>query len=94
MTIRQLIVLVLLGTLFTYEPSNAQSGGNFQIRRNTIDGGGGTSSGGIYTLSGTAGQADAGSASGGVYQLRSGFWVSNSSGGSGGADQIFRNGFE
>lgn len=40
----------------------------------TIDGGGGTSSGGSYTLSGTIGQADAGTLSGGNYTLRGGFW--------------------
>ncbi len=42
----------------------------------TIDGGGGTSSGGIYTLSGTIGQPDAGAAmSGGIYSLSGGFWA-------------------
>jgi hypothetical protein len=40
----------------------------------TIDGGGGTSAGGIYTLSGTAGQPDAGSMSGGIFTLSGGFW--------------------
>ena len=40
----------------------------------TIDGGGGTSSGGNYTLSGTIGQPDAGTLSGGTYTLQGGFW--------------------
>ena len=40
----------------------------------TIDGGGGTSSGGTYTLSGTIGQPDAGTLSGGNYTLQGGFW--------------------
>jgi len=40
----------------------------------TIDGGGGTSSGGSYTLSGTIGQPDAGTLSGGNYTLKGGFW--------------------
>jgi hypothetical protein len=40
----------------------------------TVDGGGGTSQGGTYTLSGTAGQSDAGTTSGGSYRLASGFW--------------------
>jgi phosphotransferase system glucose/maltose/N-acetylglucosamine-specific IIC component len=40
----------------------------------TIDGGGGTSSGGNYTLSGTIGQPDAGRLSGGSYTLEGGFW--------------------
>lgn len=40
----------------------------------TIDGGGGTSSGGGYTLSGTIGQPDAGLLAGGRYTLSGGFW--------------------
>ncbi len=40
----------------------------------TIDGGGGASSGGNYTLSGTIGQHDAGTLSGGNYTLQGGFW--------------------
>jgi len=41
----------------------------------TIDGGGGTSTGGVYQVSGTIGQPDAGPAmSGGNFSLTSGFW--------------------
>lgn len=40
----------------------------------TLDGGGGQSSGGAYTLTGTIGQPDAGEASGGNYTLQGGFW--------------------
>lgn len=40
----------------------------------TIDGGGGTSSGGGYTLSGTIGQPDAGTLTGGNFVLEGGFW--------------------
>jgi hypothetical protein len=40
----------------------------------TIDGGGGTSSGGTFTLSGTIGQPDAGTLSGGGFQCAGGFW--------------------
>ena len=40
----------------------------------TVDGGGGTSSGGGYAVSGTAGQPDAGTLSGSGYTLRGGFW--------------------
>src|SRR2546430_2364390 len=40
----------------------------------TIDGGGGTSSGGVFVLSGTIGQPDAGTMTGGIYELRGGFW--------------------
>jgi hypothetical protein len=40
----------------------------------TVDGGGGTSTGGGYTLSGTIGQPDAGTMTGGGYTLVGGFW--------------------
>jgi hypothetical protein len=40
----------------------------------TIDGGGGTSSGGTFVLSGTIGQPDAGTLTGGAFTLRGGFW--------------------
>ena len=47
---------------------------NFTIDWFTIDGGGGTSTGGIYSVSGTIGQPDAGTMSGGTYSLVGGFW--------------------
>lgn len=40
----------------------------------TVDGGGGTSTGGFYSGSGTIGQPDAGKMSGGNYTLDGGFW--------------------
>lgn len=40
----------------------------------SINNGGGTSSGGSYTLGGSIGQADAGTSSGGSYTLQGGFW--------------------
>ena len=40
----------------------------------TIDGGGGTSTGGVFAVSGTIGQPDAGTMSGGNYSLSGGFW--------------------
>ena len=40
----------------------------------TIDGGGGTSTGGNYSLTGTIGQPDAGTLSGGSYTIAGGFW--------------------
>jgi len=48
--------------------------GQYSIDWYTIDGGGGTSSGGSYTLSGTIGQPDAGTLTGGSYTLQGGFW--------------------
>ena len=46
----------------------------YKIDWYTIDGGGGTSSGGAYSLSGTIGQPDAGTLAGGSYLLAGGFW--------------------
>ena len=40
----------------------------------TIDGGGGTSTGGVYSVNGTIGQPDAGKMSGGNYSVDGGFW--------------------
>jgi hypothetical protein len=50
-------------------------GQSYSIDWSTIDGGGGTSSNGQYSLSGTIGQPDAGATmSGGSFSLDGGFW--------------------
>jgi len=46
----------------------------YSIDWQTIDGGGGTSTGGVYSVSGTIGQPDAGTMSGGNFSLTGGFW--------------------
>jgi hypothetical protein len=52
--------------------ANAQS---YSIDWFTIDGGGGTGTGGVYSVTGTIGQPDAsGTMTGGVYSVESGFW--------------------
>lgn len=48
---------------------------DYTIEWSSLDGGGGTSSGGDYSLTGTIGQADAGEMSGGDYNISGGFWV-------------------
>ena len=54
-------------------PASAQ---NYSIDWFTIDGGGGTSTGGGYSVSGTIGQPDAGGPmTGGNYSLTGGFWA-------------------
>ena len=64
--------VVLSGVLLFAIAAPAQ---NYSIDWFTIDGGGGTSAGGNYTLSGTIGQPDAtGPISGGNYSLTGGFW--------------------
>ena len=50
---------------------NAQS---YSIDWYKVAGGGGTSTGGVYAVSGTIGQHDAGSMTGGQYALIGGFW--------------------
>jgi hypothetical protein len=52
---------------------------DYAIAWYTVDGGGGTSTGGNYTLDGTIGQADAGSLSGGRYTLSGGYWIAAAS---------------
>ena len=51
-------------------PMHAQT---FSIDWSTIDGGG-TSTGGVFTVSGTIGQPDAGRMSGGQFTVEGGFW--------------------
>lgn len=75
-----LLVVILL--LAAGAVALAQSGGgtltrlsaSYDLPWNTVDGGGEVSTGGGYTLSGTAGQPDAGILTGGGYTLGGGFW--------------------
>jgi hypothetical protein len=60
------------GLLFAVAASSVQAQ-NYSIDWYSIDGGGGTSSGGAYTLTGTIGQPDAGKLSGGDFELTGGF---------------------
>jgi hypothetical protein len=63
-----LCVVILASSL----PVSAQ----FSINWFSMDGGGGTSSGGVFSVSGTLGQPDAGVAmTGGPYSLTGGFWA-------------------
>ena len=64
--------IILLALAFTAFAARAQT--NYTIDWFTIDGGGGTSTGGVYAVSGTIGQPDAGAMSGGNYTLEGGFW--------------------
>lgn len=68
----RLSALCLLAFVFCL-PASAQ---NYSIDWHSIDGGGGTSTGGVYSVSGTIGQPDAGALmSGGNYTLQGGFWA-------------------
>ena len=63
-------VTVILMFLLSVSTANA----DYSISWYTIDGGGGTSSGGSYVLTGTIGQPDAAYSAGGKYELLGGFW--------------------
>jgi hypothetical protein len=65
------LILAALTTI-----ARAQSGGPFDLSWSTIDGGGGTSAAGQFTLSGTIGQSDANAVTltGGKFTLTGGFW--------------------
>ena len=66
-------ILAVLGAALVFAASSSAQ--NYSIDWFTIDGGGGTSSGGPYTLTGTIGQPDAGETMiGGNYSLTGGFW--------------------
>ena len=68
--LRAILLIWFLAAL----PSSAQSGADYDLSWSTIDGGGGTSTGGPYTLTGTIGQPDADWSEGGEYEVLGGFW--------------------
>lgn len=66
-----LVFIIYFSLSAFYTPVQAQ---NYDVSWWTIDGGGGTSTGGSYALSGTIGQPEAGVMNGGSYTLAGGFW--------------------
>jgi len=75
LTKHRLRILITLAAVFLLTSSAlASSGAGYLLNWYTVDGGGGTSGGGTYSLSGTIGQAEAGLLSGGSYTLLGGFW--------------------
>lgn len=72
---RQLIPLLALGLLLALGSLALAQSGVPEIAWWTVDGGGGTASGGLYTVSGTIGQPEAGNrSSGGIYAVSGGVW--------------------
>jgi hypothetical protein len=69
LTLSLALLLLLLATTWTAVALNG-----YDLSWWTVDGGGGASEGGPYTLTGTAGQPDAGVLTGGPYTLGGGFW--------------------
>lgn len=70
---RGLVTLLVVCGLVT-APAFGQNGDDYVLSWSTIDGGGGTSSGGPYVLTGTIGQPDAAWSAGGNFELLGGFW--------------------
>src|SRR5512140_2203109 len=58
-----------LGSLLLVTAACAANAQSYSIDWHTIDGGGGTSTGGVNSVNGTVGQPDAGAMSGGTYTL-------------------------
>jgi hypothetical protein len=88
---RFLVVALSLVVTLLIAAASAPAGTTpeFAIVKFTVDGGGGKSSGGTYTLTGTIGQPDAGvqDSTGSIYSLSGGFWSRIS-------DLLFKDGFE
>lgn len=90
MQMKPIIILVVLLCVSALVFSQS-SGGDFEITRNTIDNGGGSSSGGEFSLTGTIGQHDANHqiSTDGGFALAGGFWANAFV-----SDVIFEDGFE
>ena len=88
MRAKALVIVGSLLALSTFALAQ-QSGGDFEITSGTIDNGGGTSTGGDFSLTGTIGQPDANQqiSSGGQFLLAGGFWGTA-------MNIIFKDGFE
>jgi hypothetical protein len=69
--LQKLALFCVLAFLMSVCTLHAQ---NYSIDWFTIDGGGGTSAGGVYSVSGTIGQPDAGHLAGGNFTIDGGFW--------------------
>src|SRR6266487_2900088 len=66
--------LPLLSALSLFANMTSLNAQSYSIDWFTVDGGGGTSTGGVYSVSGTIGQPDAGKMSGGNFTVDGGFW--------------------
>ena len=70
-----LLAMLFTGLLLLGMTALALASGGYELTWWSIDGGGGMSAGGSYSLAGAIGQAEAGRLSGGTYELTGGFWV-------------------
>ncbi len=74
--VRLLLVLLLVTGILAFGGMIFAAGG-YDIPWHVIGGGGGTSSGGHYTVDATIGQPVAATSSGGHYQVCAGYWCGN-----------------
>jgi hypothetical protein len=72
MLLAALVLSLAVGSAALAAPGGPLS--SFTIPWWTVDGGGGASSGGVYSLRGTIGQAEPGVHTGSSYTLIGGFW--------------------
>lgn len=71
----QFVTLITVSLALICSSAAAQSGGDFEITRSVIAGGGGDTAGGTFGVSGTKGQPKAGTTlTGGSFSLTGGFW--------------------
>lgn len=68
------VAFLLCSVLTNRGGAYAEGTGGYDVSWYTIDGGGGRSFGGPFSVSGTIGQPDVGRPSGGPYRVRGGFW--------------------
>lgn len=69
------VVILLLGASLAL----AQSSASYDLSRNTVGGGGGTSASASYNMNGSVGQPDAGGLASSSYSLYGGLWVPGTS---------------
>jgi hypothetical protein len=68
------IARLAVSTMLLIILAESKANGQYEISWYTIDGGGGRSNGGPYSLMGTIGQPDAAYSRGGNFELLGGFW--------------------
>lgn len=82
--------MLLLGFMLCFEAvADPPSGGEFLIRKQTIESGGGPSASPEFRLRGTVGQYEIFESGNGPFFVRGGYWVENAQ-----SDRIFFDDFE
>jgi hypothetical protein len=67
---------IICGVVLSFGYAGGAMAQSYAINWHTIDGGGGTSTGGVYSVSGTIGQPDAGpTLTNGQFAVTGGFWA-------------------